>query len=89
MEKIIDNIEKKQKNKREKKKEFVFSQSFRTDKESGGYLKLNVSKSNRSRFIREALHFYIAFLNTPVTVMIELKRRFPEFWRKVNRRKFL
>jgi len=63
-------------------------QSFRTDKDIGVYLKENVIQ-NKSKFIRNAIHFYIAFINNPKKFMLELKRRNPEIWKYVNRKKFM
>ena len=61
--------------------------SFRTNSLINQYLKNEVY--DKSKFINSALEFYILFLNNPQKLMIELKKRNPDLWKYVNRKKFL
>ena len=49
---------------------------------------LNSKVFNKSSFINKAIEFYIDLINNPKKVMVELKKRNPELWRYINRRKF-
>ena len=43
---------------------------------------------NKNLLINKAIGFFIQLINKPKRVMIELKRRFPDLWKEVNRKKF-
>ena len=62
-------------------------ESFRPMRDVRHYLsKLMYDKSG---FINKAIQFYILMLNDPEKIMIEMKKRYPEKWKYINRRKFL
>ena len=46
------------------------------------------SSYNKTKFINKAIAFYILLIENPKQIMMELKRRFPDLWKQVNRRKF-
>ncbi len=47
-----------------------------------------ISNTNLSSVINKAIAFYILLLDNPKQIMMELKRRCPATWKRVNRRKF-
>ncbi len=47
-----------------------------------------ITHTNLSNFINKAIAFYILLINDPKRVMIELKTRYPDLWKKINQRKF-
>jgi len=68
-----------------KKQKLIYS--FRTTKEIDRYIKKNVIQ--KTKFINSALNFYIMLINSPKNLLITLKKRYPEIWRFVNRKKFI
>jgi len=61
-------------------------EGFRSERQNSHYL--NTKVSNKSKFINKALYFYILVLENPLKILMELKKRYPEQWKYVNRRKF-
>ncbi len=72
---------------RKKEKKEVSVQNFRTEEIVGRYLKKFVLHGNKSKFINRALRLYIEFINQPERVMSELKRRYPDKWKHINRKR--
>lgn len=63
--------------------------SFRTDLEIQSYLNRLKNYNSRSSFINKAIYFYIMFINNPKKILIELKRRNPELYKYINRKRFI
>lgn len=61
--------------------------SFRADNEITHHLQKKIY--DKSKFIIRALRFYIILITDPKKIMIELKKREPELWKKVNRTRFI
>jgi len=60
--------------------------SFRADRQITHYLEKFVY--DKSKFILRAIRFYLMLIHEPKKIMIELKRRSPELWKSVNRKKW-
>ena len=43
---------------------------------------------NTTKFIHDAIRFYLRLIKNPIEVLSELKREHPDEWKYVNRRKF-
>ena len=59
--------------------------SFLAEWDLTNYLHKIVDKTS---FIKKAIRFYIYFLENPKILLIELRKRNPNLWKEVNRRKF-
>lgn len=59
--------------------------SFRPDKIVRGYLG---RVYYTSKFINRSIHFHILMITNPKQIMKELKMRYPNQWKKINRQKF-
>ncbi len=60
--------------------------SFRPNKFIKDYL---TKMYYKSRFINRGIYFHIQMINHPEKIMKELKKRYPDKWKKVNRLKFI
>ncbi|MHA1383264.1 MAG: hypothetical protein ACTSR3_05865 [Candidatus Helarchaeota archaeon] len=60
--------------------------TFRIEEDNLFFIKNFVIK--KTEFFNRAIRAYINMLTNPKQIMIELKKRFPESWKYINRKKF-
>ena len=70
---------------KKKKKSIDNPVTFRPTRKIRSYL---AGICNTTNFVNRAIDFYINLINDPEKIMIELKKRNPDLWKHINRKKF-